>query len=66
MIAVAGINHLQFSAINHCTHTQRIPAVANAQLTWLRRDKELRWIFREDRPDPERTAEEILGELERE
>lgn len=39
---------------------------AKRQLTWLRRDKELRWIFREDRPDPERTAEEILGELERE
>ena len=39
---------------------------AKRQLTWLRRDKELRWIFREDRPDPERAAEEILGELERE
>jgi tRNA dimethylallyltransferase len=39
---------------------------AKRQLTWLRRDTDLRWIFREDRPDPERTAEEILRELKRE
>ena len=36
---------------------------AKRQLTWLRRDPELRWIFREDRPDPAALAGEISRAL---
>ena len=39
---------------------------AKRQLTWLRRDRDLRWLYREDEPDPARTAKEICLALRQE
>ncbi len=55
-----------------CSRAEALAAIKQAscryakrQLTWLRRDAHLRWLFREDAPDLSRAAGEICSSFDR-
>ena len=72
--AMQAIGYKEIAAAlrGECSREEALEAVkrescryAKRQLTWLRRDKELRWLPREEYPDTERLTERIRKDLRR-